>query len=81
MSEKMVPGKSVHGKPFQEGGMWLRNDEFIPDSPKIKAMPWRLSCGGAEDDTPIYQGPIDENCTFCWLRIPHTAAAHNRKEK
>jgi hypothetical protein len=75
-------GTYEHGRPYYSGvSSYRRSDTWIPnDKASCKDISHDLLFAASmSDQSPIYLGPYNGNCSCCWLGFGHTTEAHKRR--
>jgi len=70
-------GTYEHGKPWASGIAWRRTDKWTSNKGEVAHE--QLFASGPNDDSPIYQGQYNYECSCCHLGFAHTEAAHELK--
>jgi hypothetical protein len=72
-------GTYQHGTPwFSHDRSWFRTDLWTCKRDGSEERE-RLFAAGPDDDTPVYRGPYNPDCSCCWLNFGHTTAAHEKR--
>lgn len=79
MTYESTYGINETGKPYlSREGTWFRNDKWTSKRMKETFMERRFAAN-REDNSPVFYGQYDAQCSCCWLGFSHTTDAHNCK--
>lgn len=73
-------GTYEHGKPYLGDLTWFRTDSWTSNKGTAREHE-RLFAAGPKDDSPIYRGRYDAECSCCYLGFAHTTEAHEQRVK